>query len=183
MSLRSARFAEVLAAGVVVLLGVWTLWQAMELRQGPGYAAVGPRIFPMVVGVGFLVAGAALLLGALRRGDPALAPAPPPASPAERAATPPDDALGGLDEDPSAAPTDWPTLAGVAALLAGYVALFLPLGFIISSALLLVGGARVLGSRSPIRDVAAGVLVSLAAYLVFTRLLGLELPPGPLDFS
>ncbi|MBA2449689.1 MAG: tripartite tricarboxylate transporter TctB family protein [Chloroflexi bacterium] len=180
MSLRSARFAEVLAAGVVVLLGVWTLWQAMELRQGPGYAAVGPRIFPMVVGVGFLVAGAALLLGGLRRGDPALAPAPPPASLAKPTATSADDAL---DEDPSAAPTDWPTLAGVAALLAGYVALFLPLGFIISSALLLVGGARVLGSRSPIRDIAAGVLVSLAAYLVFTRLLGLELPPGPLDFS
>jgi len=183
MSLRSARFVETLAAVVIILLGVWTLGQAMELRQGPGYAAVGPRIFPMVVGVGFLVAGAALLLGALRRGDPALAPTPAPVSPAERTATAPDDALGIRDDDPSTAPTDWPTLAGVAALLAGYVVLFVPLGFILSSALLLVGGARVLGSRSPVRDVAAGVLVSLAAYVVFTRLLGLELPPGPLDFS
>jgi putative tricarboxylic transport membrane protein len=58
---------------------------------------------------------------------------------------------------------------------------FLHLGFIISSAAFLVAGAWVLGSRSWPRDVAAGLLLSLVTYVVFTRLLGLDLPSGPLE--
>jgi putative tricarboxylic transport membrane protein len=78
-------------------------------------------------------------------------------------------------------PIVWPSLGQIAALLAAYVAAFLPLGFVVSSAFFMVGGARVLGSRRWVRDLTAGLLLSAVSYGVFTFLLGLELPGGPLE--
>ena len=69
----------------------------------------------------------------------------------------------------------------MAVALAGLIVLWRPLGFILTAALFLVAGAWVLGSRSPIRDILAGVLVAVGTYALFTRLLGLELPTGPLE--
>ena len=146
------------AAGLVVaLLGAWFFTQATQLRAGPGYAAVGPRVFPMMVGGGLVAAGLGVLLGQLR---------------SRRAAVEVPEEL--------AVPPDWVTLGTVAALLAAYVALFEPLGFVLSSAVFLPACAWALGSRSPVRDILAGVGVAVVAYVVFTWLLGLELPEGPL---
>jgi putative tricarboxylic transport membrane protein len=162
LSTRHAALSTRVAGAAIALLGGWFLWQAVSLREGPGYAAVGPRVFPVIVGLGFLVSGLPLLLSRGRRA---------------RAHAPPDESA---DTD-LAPPIDWPTLASIAVLLALYIALFLHLGFIISSAGFLVGGAWILGSRSWVRDVAAGFLLSVATYVVFTKLLGLELPAGPLE--
>ena len=161
--IRSIETAERVAAIVIVAFGAWFLWQASELRSGPGYAAVGPRVFPIIVGLGLLGSGAALLVAAFRG----------------RAGG--DETPAADDAAPPAIPADWPTLGGMAALLAAYVLLFQPLGFILTSIAFLVAGAWALGSRSPVRDVVAAVLVSLVTYVVFTRLLGLELPGGPLE--
>lgn len=161
--------SPLLAAGVaVVLFGAWFLLQATQLRAGPGYAAVGPRVFPTAVGVGLIASGLAVLFGALRR-SPAAAPV------LDVDTTAPLDAETDLE-------TDWPTLGIVAALLAIAIALFQPLGFVITSASFLVACARALGSRSLLRDLAAGLGVSLVTYAVFTYLLGLELPDGPLAY-
>ena len=148
-----------LAGLVVALFGAWFLWQANELGEGPGYAAVGPKVFPIIVGLGLLGSGLALLA----------------AGGAARATT--------ADEagDEAALPVDWRTLGGLAGLLAAYVLLFQPLGFLLTSALFLPAGAWVLGNRAHGRAVLAGVLLSVTVYLVFTRLLGLELPAGPLE--
>jgi putative tricarboxylic transport membrane protein len=157
--------ADVLAGIGIVVLGAWFLWQALILREGPGYAAVGPRVFPVVVGLGLLLSGLAISITAawaLRRLGAAGTMAPP-------------------IEGETAEPTDWRTLIAEAAVLAGYVALFLPLGFILASTAFLVASARILGSRSPLRDLASGLGLSIVAYLVFTRLLGLELPAGLLE--
>jgi putative tricarboxylic transport membrane protein len=155
----------VLAGLGIVLLGAWFLWQALMLREGPGYAAVGPRVFPVVVGLGLLLSGLAISVSAawaLRR----LGAAGTMAAPIEGEA---------------AEPTDWRTLLAAAVALAAYVALFLPLGFVLASTAFLVASARILGSRSPLRDLASGLGLSIVAYLVFTRLLGLELPAGLLE--
>jgi putative tricarboxylic transport membrane protein len=151
------------AGAAIALLGGWFLWQAVSLREGPGYAAVGPRVFPVIVGLGFLVSGLPLLLSRRSR--------------ALRAGAPSDESAN-ADLAP---PTDWPTLVSMAVLLALYIALFLHLGFIISSAGFLLAGAWILGSRSWLRDVVAGLLLSVVTYVVFTKLLGLELPAGPLE--
>ncbi len=149
-----ARRADTLAAIVVAALGIWVLWQATALREGPGYAAVGPRVFPIIVGIGILAVGLALLWSSLRGG------------------------AAEADEFNPAA--DWPTLLGMAAALAAFIFLYRPLGFVVAATLFLVAGAWVLGSRSPVRDVIAGLLVSGVTFFAFTRLLGLELPAGPL---
>jgi putative tricarboxylic transport membrane protein len=41
-----------------------------------------------------------------------------------------------------------------------------------------VAVARVLGSRSLIRDAVVGLVLALAVYVLFDRLLGISLPPG-----
>jgi putative tricarboxylic transport membrane protein len=142
---------------VIVLFGAWFLWEAFGLREGPGYAAVGPKTFPLIVGGGMLLAGLGVWVtgGGHREGGPS--------------------------DEAEEAVHDWRTLCLFAAILALYIALFLPLGFIVSSALLVVGGAWTLGSRSWKRDLTCGVVVSLVTYVVFTSLLGLELPGGPLE--
>jgi putative tricarboxylic transport membrane protein len=148
---------------VITLFGVWVIWQASLLREGPGYAAVGPRTFPMVVGVGIVLSGLALMWERVKH---------------------PQGANRADSEDPFAeaeGPVDWRTLIQVAVLLAAYVALYTLLGFVIASALFLPACAWGLGSRSPVRDTLSGILVALVTYLVFTRLLGLELPGGPID--
>ena len=150
--IQSLRSGERLFGIAATLLGVWFLWQATELRQGPGYAAVGPRVFPIIVGIGFVASGIGIVL---RSGGSRLA----------------------RGEDS----TDWPTLAAMAALLAGFIALFSPLGFPISAAVFVALGAWILGSRSTVRDAVVGVLLGGVTYLVFTRLLGLELPAGLLE--
>lgn len=161
-------FAEGLAGVAILVFGAWFLWQAGTLRQGPGYAAVGPRIFPLIVGLGILGSGLGVAFGAWRSRSRARGPAPAAG------------ATGG-EEREGGAGTDWPTLLAVAGLLVAYIALFQPLGFVIASTALLLVGARVLGSRAPLRDLAAGLAVSLAAYVLFTRFLGLEVPAGPLE--
>ncbi|MBA2354876.1 MAG: tripartite tricarboxylate transporter TctB family protein [Acidobacteria bacterium] len=75
-------------------------------------------------------------------------------------------------------PTDWRTLGLMAVALAGLIVLWRPLGFILAAALFVVAGAWVLGSRSPVRDLIVGVLVSVGTFALFTRVLGLELPAG-----
>jgi putative tricarboxylic transport membrane protein len=145
--------ADRIAGVVIALFGVWFLWQAAILREGPGYAAVGPRVFPIIVGFGILASGVALAIF------------PPPETEAEA--------------EVEARP-DWRTLAGAMAILAGYVVLFQPLGFVVASTAFIGASSWNLGSTHWRRDLAAGLATSVAAYLVFTSFLGLELPAGPL---
>ena len=169
MKASSQQLADGIAGLAIVLFSAWFLWQATTLRAGPGYAAVGPKTFPIIVGLVLLGSGLGVLLGLWRDG---------------RREVPPTEAEGPdaeVVEGAEGVGTDWPTLLGVAGLLAAYIALYKALGFILASIVLLPAGARVLGSRAPLRDLLAGVGLSLAIYVVFTRLLGLELPAGPLE--
>ena len=55
------------------------------------------------------------------------------------------------------------------------------LGYPIATAILLPVIARILGSRSPLRDVAVGVVVAAVIYVGFTQFLGVRLPGGLLE--
>lgn len=192
------RHADTIAGVLIALFGAWFLWEAMALREGPGYAAVGPRVFPLIVGTGLLLSGLAVLVGSLRgrrgRGEAARTTDAARATDAgrstdaavtrESAAVPVDRSADPGDEHPGSSeglPTDWRTLGLMAVALAGLILLWRPLGFILTTTLFLMAGAWVLGSRSPVRDLLAGVLVGVGTYALFTRLLGLELPAGPLE--
>jgi putative tricarboxylic transport membrane protein len=145
-----------LAAGIfVVALGGLALWQAAVIPASPLYAQVGPRLVPYLVAACLVLLGAGLVLSALRGGWSAALP--------EVAEAPPADlrALGLL-------------LAG---LLANLV-LIGPLGFTLAATVQFALVAAAFGSRNLLRDLVIAFIVSLSAWLLFVRLLGVNIGAG-----
>jgi len=151
-------FGEMLLALVAVVFGILIVWQATLIRLTPAYSKVGPRVIPYIVGVGLVVAGVWLEYEALTGHASA-------------------GTAESEDADPTL-PTDWRTVGLLALALLAYLVLIERAGFIIASVVLFVMGAFAMGSRRLARDIAIGIVMSTALYLVFSRGLGLSLPPG-----
>ncbi|MBB5233129.1 tripartite tricarboxylate transporter TctB family protein [Deinococcus budaensis] len=155
---RGVSLPDLLVALGVTSLGAALLLGSFQIPFGIN-AVVGPRVFPLIVGGGLTALGALLTLGVLRgdRAEPA----------AEE------------DADPDA-PVN---LAAPGVILGGFLlgALLLPsLGFVLGTAIMYVSVAFALGERR--WGLLLGVALGLAVltYEVFTRGLGLTLPPGVL---
>src|ERR671911_2094558 len=58
---RGLRLGEAVLAAFVLLLGVFVAVETAMLRTGPGYSAIGPKLFPALVATGLLLVGIALL--------------------------------------------------------------------------------------------------------------------------
>jgi putative tricarboxylic transport membrane protein len=149
---RGLRLGEVLLAVAVLLLGVFLAEETARLRTGPGYAAVGPKLFPWLVAAGLVLVGLALLR----------------------------EARSGEIEHPVGLELDLPPLLLVTGGLVAQMLLMKPAGFVIASSLLFVAVARAFGSRRLVRDLAIGLTLCVAVYVAFTRGLGLNLPAGVL---
>jgi len=149
---------EMLLALVAVVFGILIVWQATLIRLTPAYSKVGPRVIPYIVGVGLVVAGVWLGYEALTGHASA-------------------GTAESEDADPTL-PTDWRTVGLLVLALLAYLVLIERAGFIIASAVLFVMAAFAMGSRRLARDIAIGIVMSTALYLVFSRGLGLSLPPG-----
>jgi putative tricarboxylic transport membrane protein len=154
MSWRGPRFVglALLALGVVALVATTQVPSARE-----GWSVSGPRFAPLVVSLLILALALALLARTVVRPDLDLA----------RVAA------------ANAAAGEWRTPGLVALALGGYVALLVPLGFALASALFFTANARILGSRSLRRDALWGVVLGVAVSWAFTRWLGVRLPVGP----
>lgn len=139
-------------AVVLFVLAALVLRDAASLTMTAAHG-IGPEAMPYVVG-GFLAAlGIGHLIVAFREGLP---------HPATEA-------------DPVA--IAWLT-GGLIALIA---CIGLNLGFIPATALLFAATARAFGRRALLTDLAIGVGLGLAIYLLFSKLLALGLPQGPLE--
>lgn len=148
-----------LAAGIfVVLLGVVSLWAASAIPTSPIYAQVGPKAIPYVVAAGLLVLGVLLVAVALRGGWSA-----------------------DLPEVAEAGPANRPALAWLLGGLAINLALIVPLGFSLAASAQFVCTARAFGSRTPLRDAAVALAVSLGAFFLFVELLGVNIGAGVLE--
>lgn len=138
----------------IVAFGIFLVFQTSGIEVSPGYARVGPRVFPWVVS--FALIGIGLWLAR--------------------------EALVGLwtSEDSAAtAPAfDWRAflLIGLGLLL--HMGLIGRAGFVIASAALFVCVARAFGSRALLRDTAIALVLSLVVYVGFQYGLGLDLPAG-----
>ena len=145
--------------GVLALVGVLTLIDARGLNVGFG-DPVGPRVFPYFVGAAMIVL-AVLLAVATARGDVA-------------------EGEEGEDIDLTT-PPDWLTVGKLLGILILNLLLVDLLGWPITGALLFAGCAWALGSRTLVRDVLVGAVLSVASWYFFYVGLDVPLSPGILD--
>ena len=146
-------------AAMLVVIGAYTFYDATTLRIG--FAdPVGPRVFPFAIGAVTVVLGVLLALATLRGDVP--------------------QAEGGEDID-LRHPADWVTVLKLVGVLLFTVLTISVLGWAVSGALLFVGSAWALGSRTFVRDVIVGLVLSVGSWYFFHEVLGVILPAGILD--
>jgi putative tricarboxylic transport membrane protein len=146
-------------AAVLAVVGLFTIYDASTLTVGFG-DPVGPRIFPYAIGGATLLL-AVLLAVATARGDRAVGEE-------------------GEDVDLSSKP-DWLTVAKLLAFLVLTILTVNLLGWAIVGAVLFTGCAWALGSRTLLRDVIVGAVLSVGSWYFFYVTLGVPLTPGILD--
>jgi putative tricarboxylic transport membrane protein len=142
----------VVLAAVLLLTGIGLLWAAVVAADGD-FSLGGPRLAPVAVTAAWVVIAAFYLVRELRT------PAPPSS-----------------EEEPE--PVGWLAPLGVLVALVGFAVALEYAGFVVSAAVFIFVVARVLGSRSIVRDVIVAVLLPLVIYFPFTRLLDIFLPAG-----
>ena len=148
-------------AGILLAVSAGYLGAAFLISEPEGqYAAVGPRAFPLVIGLALAACAAWIGLRRTAGGAPA-APAADRHDPAGE---------GGA--------ADWRAAAPAAAAFLAYIALLAPVGYLLATAVFIPLEARLLGSRSWRRDLIAGLVVTAAIYAALWLLLGLRLPGG-----
>lgn len=147
-------------AGFLVVVGGYVLYDASTLEDGFADQPVQPYAVPYAVGAGLVLLGVLLAI-ATARGDVA-------------------EAEEGEDVDLTQG-TDLRTVGLLAAVLVLNVALVEWLGWAITGALLFVGVAWVLGSRTHVRDLAIGITLSVGSWYGFYVGLGIPIPAGVLD--
>lgn len=146
-------------AFLLAALGIYTIYDATTLKVG--FAdPVGPRVYPYVIGSALLVLS--VLLGiATARGD---------RGPQEE----------GEDVDLEHRP-DMVTVLKLLGILVFNIATIDFLGWAITGAVLFAGCAWVLGSRTWVRDVVIGTVLSVGSWYFFFVGLDIPLSPGILD--
>lgn len=155
---------RIIFACTLVLAGIyfWATSLIPSLELGD---PLGPKAFPRMLGVGLLL-GAAMLLAEIirgRRND-------------RQAGTP----------DGEAGKAKWEShhwiVVSVAVWTAVYIVLFERLGFILSTAIYLLALTAYFNRGRWLMNVLTSVLFATISYFMFTKLLGVNLPPGILPF-
>jgi len=146
-------------AVVVALVGAYTIYDATTLTVG--FAdPVGPRVFPYVIGT-VMVVLAVLLAVATARGDRP-------------------EAEEGEDVDLTT-PPDWPTVLKLLAVFVLNIVFIDSLGWPVTGAVLFAGCTWALGSRTLVKDVLIGIVLSVASWYFFYVALDIPLTPGVLE--
>jgi putative tricarboxylic transport membrane protein len=158
---RSVDTAQYIVCAVLVAVGGFLIYDALSLEAGFAKVdPVGPRMFPIAVGVGLIVL--AILLGvAIPRGSTG-------------------EEEGGEDIDTSS-PADWRTVGLLVGLFIATIVLVVPLGWAITGTLLFAGAATILGSKRYVLNLVIGVVLAVGSFYAFYSGLGIPLPAGILD--
>lgn len=141
---------------VFLIVGAGYLWMALDLKPPIMRQAIGPEVFPIAIAIAMMGCGVWLFVEALRDNSP-------PAT------------LEPVDPDRVS------LMAAFGALLA-YALLLGTLGFIVTTAIFLLGTIAVLETSREHwpRTVLVSVVASVVIFLVFDSLLGVTLPAAPM---
>jgi putative tricarboxylic transport membrane protein len=142
---------------LIAAVGAFYLVEGSKIAQGASHAVVPPWGFPLFVGCGLTATGLLISIFAILKA-----------------------ARGRISTDGESVPDriDWPSTLAAMGILIGYVGLFVVLGFIVSTTLMILALARVFGSRSILRDALYAIGFSVIAYAIFTYGIGVPLPAG-----
>ena len=159
-----------LGAGLLALGAGYLAAAFLITEPEGGYAAVGPRVFPIGIGTALAALGLWMALRANRTGAAATADARPASA-------------GGSGDTsaPAGSPApaaDWRAAAPSALLFLAYAVLLEPAGYLPATTVFIALASRLLGSRRPGRDLLAAFVVTVSVYALFSLLLGLRLPAG-----
>jgi putative tricarboxylic transport membrane protein len=151
--------SDVVAGGFMFVFAVGYLAAAFAIPK-PSFenAVVGPKAVPIAIGVALAAASLALAIrgfvwGKSRR-----------------------DAASG-DEAP---PQDLRKLGVVALMLLGYILIFVPLGYAISTFLFMLAVTTYLDREHWMRNLVYAVVFSVVVYSIFVYVFGVQLPAGVL---
>jgi putative tricarboxylic transport membrane protein len=146
------KLAGISAGLLLTALAILIAWNTFQMRIPPSYARVGPEVFPYFAAAALAIVGVMVFLQALR-GHP--------------------DRLVADTEE-----TDWLALGTITLGFVFEILFIKSLGFILSSTVLFGAVSYAFGSRKYVRDIIVALLLTTGAYLVFTKLLNLQLPAG-----
>jgi putative tricarboxylic transport membrane protein len=149
---------ELLLAAVLPVCAVLYLWQALTVPEPPRLLQVSVGAFPVVVAIALVASALLCAVVTLRDRRPAAAP--------------PTDA--GSETEVSS----WrDVIVGIGALIA-LPATFEPLGYVVVATAFIGGVATYYAPEKLVRNLVVGIALAIASYVLFTRYLGILLPPG-----
>lgn len=144
----------------VILIGLIMAWQIMSIPKSTGYAGVGPRFFPSLIGFGLVLTGAILFIKSRPSQHPETEDTMvDPEHPLER-------------EIPHA---NWKMFGIASAALIIHMSTISTLGFTLAGTILCFGICLALESQHKVRDLILSFLLSLGLFHLF-KWLGLNLP-------
>jgi putative tricarboxylic transport membrane protein len=160
MQTKRGRFAvSELVVGLLLLAAAGVIFfDAQRLPPPPAYG-MGPASVPQLIAAGMALLGAITIAAAFfRRG------------------------AANSGEDEEGGPIDVGAVVVILVSLVTLIALMtLGGGFMLGCTVLFAGTAWAFGRRALVADVVIGLVLSLLIYAVFTKLLTLSLPEGPLE--
>jgi putative tricarboxylic transport membrane protein len=150
-------YGELALSVVLVLLGLYVLFDARTIAIPGSSNTVGPRFFPYLVGLATVLVGA--LLGVrILRGDQG----------------PPEE---GEDIDPDAT-TSWRAVGIISVAFLAHALLINVIGWPLAVTVMFAVVAWALGARGVVRPLIAGGIASVVIWLIFVKALGAVLPGG-----
>jgi putative tricarboxylic transport membrane protein len=150
--------AEVALSLGVLALGIGAAAGTAMLPSEGGYAGIGPNFVPGVVATGLTLLGVWLTYEALAGGWR--------------------NAPSGDSRERGEHPFHLPSFAWISLGLFAHMVLIGKGGFVLAGAVLFACVARGFGSSRPARDVAIGLILALAVFFFFVKLLNVGLPAG-----
>ena len=146
------RKADAVCGLIALAFGAAFAFEAQRIND-PGADVIGPGAFPFLLGLIIAACGAALCVMALH---------------------------GARHTDERPAQARWLVLGAALALLGVYTHSLTAFGFLLATTLFVAVCLALLGKRGLVRLSLAGLAVSIAVFVLFGLVLGVDLPKGRL---